>query len=61
MRKMLYVLPFILSGCETMSDWAAGVDEYVPEMPTVTSAPAKERSSEPMQKTNTNMYSVPPQ
>lgn len=64
MKKILYVLPFVLCGCDTMNEWADGVGDYVPEMPsmpTMSSAPAAPQKQQPMQKTNTNMYSVPQQ
>ena len=62
MKKLLWVLPFMLSGCETMSNWMDSAGDYVPDMPAVSSAPAvTKQQQQPMQKTNTNMYSVPQQ
>lgn len=62
MKKLLWVLPFMLGGCETMNSWMDSAGDYMPDMPTVTNDSGMSKpQSQSLQETNTNMYSVPPQ
>lgn len=55
----IILLPLALTGCETMNGWMRDVGQYVPDAPKISAEPATSSAPQNLQKTNTNMYSVP--